>query len=127
MQIRVYYEDTDAGGIVFYANYLKFIERARSELFFRAGQNPMDETGHFVVRRIESDFFASARMGDILKIKSYLGDLKGASCALIQEVYKEETLLYRAVVKLAHLCGDRPCRIPERRKAVLGMLERYPS
>lgn len=123
MKIRVYYEDTDAGGIVYYANYLKFIERARSELFFQAGQNPMDETGHFVVRRVESDFFASARLGDELDIKTFLVDIKGASCTLAQEVYLGETLLYKAIVKLAHLSGDRPSRIPDRRKAVLGSLE----
>ena len=122
MKLRVYYEDTDAGGIVYYANYLKFIERARSELFFKSGQNPMDETGHFVVRRVESDFFASARLGDELDIKTYLVDLKGASCTLEQEVYSGELLLYRAVVKLAHLSGDRPSRIPERRKEILEQL-----
>lgn len=122
MKIRVYYEDTDAGGIVYYANYLKFIERARSELFFQEGQNPMDETGHFVVRRVESDFFASARLGDVLEVKTRLVDLKGASCTLAQEVYHDERLLYKAVVKLAHLSGDRPSRIPQHRKEVLAAL-----
>ena len=85
----------------------------------------MDETGHFVVRRVESDFFASARLGDELDIKTYLVELKGASCTLAQEVYHNETLLYKAVVKLAHLCADRPSRIPEKRKEVLGALDTY--
>jgi acyl-CoA thioester hydrolase len=119
MQFRIYYDDTDAGGIVYHANYFKFIERARSELFFAVGQNPMDETGHFVVRRIESDFLASARLGEMLEVKTFLVELKGASCTLHQQIYSETGLLFNAVVQLAHLCGGKVARIPEKRKAVL--------
>lgn len=124
MRFRVYYDDTDAGGIVYHANYLKFIERARSELFFSVGQNPMDETGHFVVRRIESDFLAPAKLGELLEVKSYLQELKGASCILKQKIFRGDTCIFEAVVHLAHLCRDRVSRIPEKRKEVLAILER---
>ena len=126
MHLRVYYDDTDAGGIVYHANYLKFIERARSELFFSIGQNPMDETGHFVVRRITSDFIASAKLGDELDVATYLGKLGGASCTLIQEVFRGSDVIFRAVVEIAHLSGDKVSRIPSRRKSVLEALETRP-
>jgi len=124
MTFRIYYDDTDAGGIVYHANYLKYIERARSELFFSVGQNPMDESGHFVVRRIESDFLASARLGDMLEVKTSLIELKGASCTLRQKIFKEGVCLFEAVVQLAHLKGDKVARIPEKRKAVLRLLSK---
>ncbi|MGE4457522.1 MAG: hotdog domain-containing protein, partial [Arcobacteraceae bacterium] len=53
MQIRVYYEDTDTGGVVYHSNYLNFCERARSEAFFRLGMSPELSSGHFVAKRIE--------------------------------------------------------------------------
>ncbi len=122
MDFRVYYDDTDAGGIVYHANYLKFIERARSELFFSIGQNPMDETGHFVVRKITSDFLASAKLGDELRVATYLVKMGGASCTLLQEVLRGSDVIFRGVVEIAHLTGEKVSRIPQHRKAVLETL-----
>jgi len=122
MKIRVYYEDTDAGGIVYHANYLKFIERARSELFFSIGENPFDESGHFVARKVDCDFFSTAALGDQLEVKTFLKDIKGASCTLTQKIYKEEKLIFQATVKLAHLLNAKVARIPSKRLIVLKSL-----
>ncbi|WP_372931544.1 hotdog domain-containing protein, partial [Shewanella putrefaciens] len=66
MQIRVYYEDTDTGGVVYHSNYLNFCERARSEAFFSQEKNPILTTGHFVARKVCGDFYLSAKLGDLL-------------------------------------------------------------
>ena len=71
MQMRVYYEDTDAGGIVYHTNYIKYCERARSEHFFVKNMMPGEGSQYgFVVRKINADFLGSARLGDILKVKT---------------------------------------------------------
>ena len=84
VQIRVYYEDTDAGGIVYHSAYLNFCERARSELFFQRGLSPVLESGHFVAKRVEADYISSARLGDLLCIETKLLVMKGASFDILQ-------------------------------------------
>ncbi len=101
MQVRVYYEDTDMGGIVYHANYLKFCERARSEYFFQEAKTPHIEGGEFVAASMEAKFKASAKLGDILEVKTEILSLKGSSLVLKQCVYKEEVLLFDMDIKLA--------------------------
>jgi acyl-CoA thioester hydrolase len=103
LQIRVYYEDTDMGGVVYYANYLKFCERARSELFFSKGASPVFEGGHFVVRHLEADYKGSARLGDLLDVTVRVVSVKGATLEMEQEVKKEGDVLFSMRVKLAYL------------------------
>ena len=112
MKIRVYYEDTDIGGVVYYANYLKFIERARSELFFAKGISPFGEDGHFVVARVEADFLRSARLGDLLEVKTVLLQAKAASILLLQSIYLGEQKIFEAKVKLAFILNSKPAKIP---------------
>ena len=112
MKVRVYYEDTDIGGVVYYDNYFKFIERARSDFFFSQGVMPVGDGAHFVVRHIEADFLASATLGDELVVKNSLVDLKGASFRLLQEVWLEENKLFTAVVTLAFVSQGRATKIP---------------
>ncbi len=112
MKIRVYYEDTDAAGIVYYANYLKFCERARSELFFSRGMLPQSEEGYFVVKHLEADYRAPAKLGDLLEVKSALIERKGASIVLEQRVLLEDESLFQMRIKLAYLHDGRPARIP---------------
>ena len=90
LHARVYYEDTDAGGVVYYANYLRFFERARTELLRQAGAGrallqAQDELG-FVVRRVEADYLAPARLDDALEIHASIERLGGASADFIQAV-----------------------------------------
>jgi len=113
MKIRVYYEDTDIGGVVYYANYFKFIERARSELFFERGLSPIDGRGHFVVRAINADFLSSAKFGDLLDVGTQLLTLRAASVDLRQKVFRGDELLFEATVKLAFISGGKPSKIPQ--------------
>lgn len=103
--IRVYYEDTDAGGVVFYANYLKFFERARTEWLRSLGveQQPLArETGMiFVVRHTAVDYLSPARLDDELRIDSRIERLGRASVDFVQEAWRAGTLLARGTIQIA--------------------------
>jgi acyl-CoA thioester hydrolase len=121
--IRVYYEDTDLAGIVYYANYLRFIERARSELVREAGvdQVAMKAAGLvFAVRRVEADYLSPARYDDRIEVRTRLSAVKGASFVMPQEVWRDDTLLFRAVVTIVVLDGQgRATRLPADTRAKL--------
>ena len=124
MQIRVYYEDTDVGGVVYHSNYLNFCERARSELFFERGMMPLTEHGHFVASHLEADFKASARFGDTLHVRTSLREMRAASIVLLQEVLKEKELLFSMTITLAYLShGGRPQRLHPEIKALFQSLK----
>ena len=103
MQIRVYYEDTDVGGVVFYANYLKFCERARSEAFFEKGLSPVLENGHFVVKDLNASYLSSAKLGDLLHVKSFLVEVKKVSFKLHQEVYRGDEKIFEMDITLVFI------------------------
>jgi acyl-CoA thioester hydrolase len=117
--VRVYWEDTDAGGVVYYANYLKFLERARTEWLSHLGleQDHLAETAGvvFVVRRVEADYLQPARFNDRLRVSSTLAHLGNASLTLKQQVLRDDIVLLNATVKIACVqqSGFRPARIPE--------------
>ena len=117
MKIRVYYDDTDAGCVVYHANYLKFCERARSEIFFEHGRSPAIEGGHFVVRRVEAEFIKSAKLGDLLDVKSVLLELKNASLHVKHEIYKGDEKLFEMTVLLAFVKEGKVAKIDEATKA----------
>lgn len=80
MKVRIYYEDTDAGGIVYHTNYIKYCERARSEHFFSHGMLPGDTNKYgFVVRKINADFLGSTKLGDLLTVRTSILELKKAA------------------------------------------------
>ncbi len=112
MQIRVYYEDTDCGGVVYHSQYLNFCERARSEYFFDRGYSPHSDDSFFVVKRVEADYIASAVFADILDINTKLITIKNASLTIEQTIYKENKLLFKAVITLAFLKNMKPSKIP---------------
>ena len=112
MQIRVYYEDTDIGGVVYYANYLKFCERARSNIFFEKGLSPHNEEEFFVVKKVEADYIKPATFADILNVSTKLISRKSASLEVYHEIYREDELLFVAKIKLAYLKKFKPSRIP---------------
>jgi len=114
LKIRVYYEDTDAGGIVYHTNYIKFCERARSEAFFSQGMIPAEDSNSgFVVRHISADFLATSKLGDLLNVTSKILTIKSSSLVLLQEVWREEVKVFIMKVTLVYVEGDRPRRIPE--------------
>jgi len=114
LKTKVYYEDTDAGGVVYHTNYLKYCERARSELFFSRGLMPFDgENSGFVVRKIEADFLGSAKLGDLIEIKTNILKLKKVSIILKQQIFKEEKEIFNANITLAFIKNSKPSKIPE--------------
>lgn len=102
--VRVYYEDTDFAGIVYYANYLKFIERGRTEFVRDRGIDQArlhEEAGIiFAVRRLEADYLAPARFGDELVVETEVEVVKGASLVMVQRVTRAGAVLFRARVVL---------------------------
>ncbi|WP_282025599.1 tol-pal system-associated acyl-CoA thioesterase [Limimaricola cinnabarinus] len=123
-EIRVYYEDTDLAGIVYYANYLKFIERARTEWVRGLGIDQSrlkSETGIvFAVRRLEADYLTPARFDDLLTVETRLVEIGGARITLEQAVRRGETACFGARVQLVALSDTgRPARLPAKLREVL--------
>jgi acyl-CoA thioester hydrolase len=117
--VRVYFEDTDAGGMVYYANYLKFAERARTEMLRVAGishaEMVADEGLMLVVRRVTAEYRRSARLDDELEIETRIAELGGATLTLDQTVRRGREVLVELVVTIACITREgRPTRVPER-------------
>lgn len=125
--VRVYYEDTDLAGLVYYANYLRFIERARSELLRSLGVDQAalkhSDNTVFVVRHVTLDYHKPARYDDLLTIRTTLTALTGARLNLSQKVLRDQELLVDASVTLACLTGEgRPTRLPAKIHSLLNTL-----
>ena len=112
MNLRVYYEYTDCGGVVYHSNYLNFCERARSELFFRKNLLPHSNNEFFVVKECRANWIKSAKFADILDIKTTLLQKRAASIIMKQEIYRENELIFEAEFKLAFLKLGIPAKIP---------------
>lgn len=117
-RLRVFYEDTDAGGVVYYANYLKFAERARSELLraFGVSQKALAEAGGpiFTVRRVEADFLRPAYLDDELEVRTTVLEHGGARVAMGQVIGRDQEDLVRMRVEIACVnAKGRATRIPE--------------
>ena len=115
--LRVYYEDTDFGGLVYYANYLKFIERARSEWVRSLGIDQRmlkSEQGViFAVRHLEAEYVLPAQFDDLLEVRTQLDSLTAARLILSQEVCRDEELLFKARVTLVAIStSGKPLRLP---------------
>ncbi|AAV96348.1 tol-pal system-associated acyl-CoA thioesterase [Ruegeria pomeroyi] len=121
--VRVYYEDTDMGGIVYHANYLRYIERARSDWVRNLGndQNAMREAGLvWVVRKIEAEYLAPARFEDDLTVLTEVVALSGARLTMAQSVRRAEAEIFRATVTAVCMNGEgRPVRLPAEIRALL--------
>jgi acyl-CoA thioester hydrolase len=118
IQSRVYYEDTDAGGIVYHANYLKYMERARTEWLRTLGisqQKLLEQSLGFVVIHMDITFTQSAKLDDVLRVSCAVIKKKRASLCFIQEVKKDSTVLVSAVVTVAcvNTKRSRPTAIPQ--------------
>lgn len=103
--VTIYYEDTDAGGVVYHSNYLKFFERARTEMLRAKGisqQVLLEQNIGFVVRHIDIDFLKGAKLDDKLTVVSYLTEMKRASLIFCQEIVNPDgDILCKAIVKVA--------------------------
>jgi acyl-CoA thioester hydrolase len=127
--LRVYYEDTDAGGVVYYANYLRFLERARTEwlesLGFLLAAFEREHRALFMVHRVEIDFLRPARLNDALRVTVEVVDRGAARLVLRQTVGRDDGLVADAMVTLACVAapGLTPRRLPD---ALVRALENTP-
>lgn len=117
--VRVYYEDTDAGGIVYHTAYLRFAERGRTEMLRDSGVEHakiLAETGiAFAVISMEINFKSPAKLDDLLNVKTTVTNVRGASMEMAQSVYRGDTLLVE--IRLALACLDqrgKAARLPDR-------------
>lgn len=124
LPVRVYYEDTDFSGFVYHANYLRFMERGRTELLRTLAGNQSElhrdaEGLVFVVRRMRLDFVRPAVMDDQLIVVTRTVELRGASMTLAQEVRRGDDLLVSAEVTVACVRDGRATRLPDSLRAKL--------
>jgi acyl-CoA thioester hydrolase len=127
LTLRVYYEDTDAGGIVYHANYLRFLERGRTEWLRDLGFEQdalLEQNVAFVVRHMNADFLLPAKFNQQLSIHTQVVQLKGASMKFKQTIKNEQqAVCFSAEVLVACISHDslKPCRIPAQ---ILGEITR---
>ncbi|WP_209505516.1 MULTISPECIES: tol-pal system-associated acyl-CoA thioesterase [unclassified Ruegeria] len=121
--IRVYYEDTDMGGVVYHANYLRYIERARSDWVRNLGndQNAMRDEGIvWVVRRVEAEYLAPARFDDELIVETEVTEISGVRLTMAQLVRRGETEIFRASVTAVCINkAGKPIRLPAEIRALM--------
>jgi acyl-CoA thioester hydrolase len=129
MQARVYFEDTDAGQIVYHASYLRFMERGRTNFLRLLGTNQrglIEEAESeapgfaFVVRSMQIDFFKPAFLDDALDIITAPQDVRGASITLLQQCKRGDNLLVEASVRVAFISGGKAQRIPKALRLAMG-------
>jgi len=122
IKVKVYYEDTDAGGVVYYANYLRYLERARMEFLYEKGIDVIDyhQRGiFFVVTNLEIAYKKSARLGDVLTVTTEVTELRKASLRLKNQIFRGEELIVEAFITLACLENGRLRRLPEEFKTLI--------
>ncbi len=122
IKVKVYYEDTDAGGVVYYANYLRYLERARMEFLYEKGIDVIDyhQRGiFFVVTNLEIVYKRSARLGDQLTVTTEIVELRNASLRLKNQIFRGEELIVEAFITLACLENGRLRRLPEEFKTLV--------
>ncbi len=117
-ECEVYYEDTDMGGRVYYANYFKFVERARSKLLTNIGidqRRLLEEEGlYFIVKKISAEYLSPSFFGDKLLIKTRLLEIKKATLILGQKVFRKDKTLFDCEVKIALLdSGGKVIKLPK--------------
>jgi acyl-CoA thioester hydrolase len=123
-EYRVYYEDTDAGGIMYHAQYISWCERARAEYLRDIGLQSStirDTTGiQFVVRHLNADYFKPAFLDQLLRVESTLKEMKNSSFILNQSIFCQDSMLFSMTVTLVGVdLNGRPARLPEDIRAKL--------
>lgn len=118
LPVRVYYEDTDSGGVVYYANYLKFMERARTEYLRACGfeqDTILREYGIlFAVRSMQVEYLRPARFNDLLDVSAELAECRGARIDFVQQVRRAGELLCEGIARVVSIDGEsfRPRPVP---------------
>ena len=117
MQIRIYYDSTDAGGIVYHTEYIKFCEQARSEIFFK--KNIFFENEGYVVKEINANYISSAKLGDIIEVKTNILEIKNASLKIHQGIFKKNKKIFEANIKLVYMKNSKISKIPPEHLEIL--------
>ena len=117
MKIRIYYDSTDAGGIVYHTEYIKFCEQARSEIFFQNGI--FFENEGYVVTNLNAKFLSSAKLGDIIEIKTKVLNISKIKVEILQEIYKCNKKIFELNVKLAYIKNAKLSKIPQNHIKIL--------
>ena len=114
VKIRIYYEDTDTGGVVYHTNYIKYCERARSEIFFKRDMMPLDgERSGFVVKDLKAKFLGFCLLGDMLEVTTKVIRKRAASVLLEHNITKEEKLIFSMEITLVFVREGKPHIIPK--------------
>jgi acyl-CoA thioester hydrolase len=125
INVRIYYEDTDVAGVVYYANYLRYLERARTEWLRAAGfeldQIQRDLLAVFVVKRVEADYHLPAKLGDIVRVTCEPTKVGHSKLIVNQNVSRDGELLFSATVTLAFIASDlsKPIAMPPKMRAAM--------
>ena len=124
MNIRVYYEDTDLGGVVYYANYLRFIERARSEWIRELGIDQIkmrnEEEAIFVVTKIKADYLSPAHFDDILTVDTRIKVVSPVRAYFYQNIFREEKVIFKAQVCVTCTSNSgKVLRLPEKIRVLM--------
>ena len=119
MKIRIYYEDTDVGGVVYHSNYLKYCERARSEAFFAKNISPILNDAHFVVRKINCDYILPAYFGDIMEVSTRIKEIKKVSLLLEHNITVNNKIIFKMEVMLVLANNGKPKRIDDEIRGVI--------
>ena len=123
--VRIYYEDTDVGGVVYYANYLRYIERARTEWLRAAGFEldviQSEIKAVFVVRRVEADYHSPALLGNLITVTAEPTEVGASRLIIRQRIRRDDELLFSAIVTLAFIASDLsgPIRMPAAMRAAM--------
>ena len=122
--VKVYYEDTDSGGVVYYANYLKFTERARTnmiqELGFKLNQLKDDYDCLFIVKKVNCEYLQSTKLEDILEVHSKIIQVKNASFELEQNIFRDNKIIFQSnIIMVCVNTKGKPKKIPENLASLL--------
>lgn len=116
-KVKIYYEDTDAGGVVYYANYLKYLERARTELLAERGIDVAEYHNKgflFAVVNVDVQYKKPAVLGDVIDVTTEVTDVTNVTISIGHRIFRGSTLLVEATVRLACINKDgKPRRLPE--------------
>ncbi|NPA88193.1 acyl-CoA thioesterase [Caminibacter pacificus] len=118
MKKRIYYNHTDAGGIVYHSNYITFCEQARSEIFFSHGIY-FSQTSGYVIKDLKAKFIKSAKLGDIIEIKTKVKKIRKTSIELLQEIYKDDELIFQLEVTAVYIQDGKISKIPKKHLEIL--------
>ncbi|EDM24645.1 acyl-CoA thioesterase [Caminibacter mediatlanticus] len=122
MKRRIYYNNTDAGGVVYHTEYIKFCEQARSEVFFH--NNIIFEDDGYVVKELNAKYIKPAKLGDLIEIKTNILEIKNASIKLLQEIFLEKTKIFSMTIILVYIKNNKISKIPQKHLRILNELKK---